>query len=490
MKRMLALAIMLFGMHTLMFAGNIGRCKRMAASCLKQTELVLARNGNGVYVYKSAIGNGFAIISENAGEPVVLGYSLAGTWNERQMPPLLTEWLNWLTTGNDTSCRQLCKPPMMLGNEAEARQNVLPLVTSRWHQNSPYNDLCPIIEDGHVKTVAGCVAIAAAQIVNYWKRDNPEFLLMSTPTYPYGTAPVTLSIPEGEPNNWELILDSYSGEETAEQRNAVAQLVYAVGTTSYLNYGTSTGGQINDAANAVYSLYRLQSEYLNKTQATEEDWESLMYDNMERGFPVMYAGTTKSGSAHAFVLDGYDASNGLYHFNFGWGGSGDGYYSIDNETGVNGYCTRQSAVYNMMPEKRNISVRYNVLNLSGHAHHGEIAAVQFFIKNNSTLPLRKLVLCYDTKENRVREKNVEIANDGKMYTAELGVPDSEYKKAKELIVLDENGTEIYRDAINTTGIPQVSADERTSQIFGIDGIRTDRPIRKGIFIKNGRKIIK
>ena len=121
---------------------------------------------------------------------------------------------------------------------AQNRPSIKTLLTCHWHQNSPYNDLAPVITDGNVKTVAGCVAIAAAQIAYYWRKDNPEYTLKDTPVYPYGAAPVTMSIPKGSPNNWKLIKDVYDKDDSPESKYAVAQLCYVLGTTSYLNYAT------------------------------------------------------------------------------------------------------------------------------------------------------------------------------------------------------------------------------------------------------------
>jgi hypothetical protein len=42
--------------------------------------------------------------------------------------------------------------------------------TTKWHQNSPYNDECPeLTPDVDDRTKAGCAAIAMAQIMRYWK---------------------------------------------------------------------------------------------------------------------------------------------------------------------------------------------------------------------------------------------------------------------------------------------------------------------------------
>jgi len=43
-------------------------------------------------------------------------------------------------------------------------------LTSQWHQDSPYNDQCPLLTPGtDERTAVGCVATALAQILYYWK---------------------------------------------------------------------------------------------------------------------------------------------------------------------------------------------------------------------------------------------------------------------------------------------------------------------------------
>jgi hypothetical protein len=46
-------------------------------------------------------------------------------------------------------------------------------LTSQWHQDSPYNDICPELPPGSGDhTVVGCVATAMSQIMYYWKWPN------------------------------------------------------------------------------------------------------------------------------------------------------------------------------------------------------------------------------------------------------------------------------------------------------------------------------
>ncbi|MBO5613749.1 MAG: C10 family peptidase [Prevotella sp.] len=303
---------------------------------------------------------GFVIISLcGKHEGKVIGYSEEGKWDMDNIPPTLKNWLCQLDSYNEQHQPEshASKPAFRQNTLApqQQKQSVSPLLTCHWHQNSPYNDLTPVITDGNVKTAAGCVAIAAAQITYYWRNSNPEYTLKDTPVYPYGAAPVTMSIPKGTPNNWNLIKDFYTSGDSEESRYAVAQLCYVIGTTSYLNYASSTGGQINDAANAMYSQYHLLSEYAIKSKYTQSEWEELIYQDISNGMPIMCAGS--DGDGHAFVLDGYDAQKDLYHFNFGWGGSGDGYYPVDDsELSMGGYSSNQSIVYNIHPESSDTGI--------------------------------------------------------------------------------------------------------------------------------------
>ena len=52
---------------------------------------------------------------------------------------------------------------LLLINTAQVHAQVEPLIQTAWHQNKPYNAYCP---DG---MLAGCVAIAMAQVMNYYR---------------------------------------------------------------------------------------------------------------------------------------------------------------------------------------------------------------------------------------------------------------------------------------------------------------------------------
>ena len=71
----------------------------------------------------------------------------------------------------------------------------------------------------------------------------------------------------------------------------------------------------------------------------------------------MCSGTYSDSNGHAFVLDGYDSTLNLYHFNFGWGGDGDGYYTVDDDiNAMGGFSMNQAIVYDIHPKTYTPSV--------------------------------------------------------------------------------------------------------------------------------------
>lgn len=260
-----------------------------------------------------------------------------------------------------------------------------PLVPTHWHQSYPYNIFAPNRSDNGAKTMTGCVATAGAQIAYYFRRDCPTELPYDTPTYSgsWFNAPVTFSLPKGTPLRWDLM--RLSGSGTAKQDTAVAVLMYAMGTYSHLGYGsgdgTATAGQTSDMGITLANDFLLDNDCLYKSGTSQSSWETTIYNNLSSGRPLFYSGANESAGGHAVVLDGYEANTGLYHFNFGWGGQGDGYYTVDDATGMNGFNTYQTILANITPSKPNLSATLSATNV----YYRSTATVRAVVRNNSTL---------------------------------------------------------------------------------------------------------
>lgn len=72
----------------------------------------------------------------------------------------------------------------------------------------------------------------------------------------------------------------------------------------------------------------------------------MIREELDARFPLIYDGQSTKDGGHAFVCDGYDA-NGLFHINWGWGGSSNGYFQLsvldDNGDGI-GFSEGQGAI--------------------------------------------------------------------------------------------------------------------------------------------------
>ena len=461
--------------------GNYSVIKESSAYCI-------VSNGEDI---------GYVIISMNDNSRgKILGYSYTCNWVDDIMPTTLLSWLDSIDYKNKVGNHEVKKFKDVKRGSSDEKYSISPLLSCHWHQKSPYNDLAPVISDGNVKTAAGCVAIAAAQVVYYWRRDNPAATLMDTPVYPYGVAPVIMSIPMGTANNWDLMCDSYDDIDSEESRYAVAQLCYVIGTSSYLNYASSTGGHIYNAANALYCQYNISSNYISKQNVTQSEWEEIIYNELTQKRPIICAGS--GGEAHAFVLDGYDKNTDLYHFNFGWGGAGDGYYLIDDsDAAMGGYYQNQSILYDIHPLKRNVETNFYFQN---NKDESSMMDVEINIKNHSTLDINGIKLFVSPEGQSLEDAapvwqdyNIIMRDEEKNYIA-YGIGAKSELQNYYLYLTDENcnilGQIKTQDATNVR--QSLCKDPSKKIICDLFG-RTVASPKKGVFIiqdgNNSKKVL-
>ncbi len=100
-----------------------------------------------------------------------------------------------------------------------------------------------------------------------------------------------------------------------------------------MDYNTDAGGgsgaYSSDIGPALVNYFKYDKSVRNEYRAyySDEEWEDLIYAELEAGRPVMYSGQSDQGG-HQFICDGYDRANKMYTFNWGWGGRYDGSYPL------------------------------------------------------------------------------------------------------------------------------------------------------------------
>ncbi len=307
-----------------------------------------------VYIFDRPASSGYLIVSADDTATPLLGYADSGSFDANNMPPQLEWWLSEYASQIDyASANGIKNTYAPIANKKE----IAPLVKTKWNQGTPYNNLCPSVNN--VKCPSGCVATAMAQVMKFW--NYPEV----------GTGRVTATLPSGgtgegfinlaqKPFDWNNMIDSYSGYDyTNEQGNAVATLMQAAGYAAKMNYAPGGSGALS--INAAISLsknfkYNPNIQYLQRLYFNASEWNEIVYNELAAGRPILYGGQSTS-VGHEFVCDGYDG-NGYFHFNWGWGGMSDGYFILDalnpNSVGTGGgagggYNSRQDIIIGIQP---------------------------------------------------------------------------------------------------------------------------------------------
>ena len=308
-------------------------------------------------------GGGFVIVSGDDRTIPVLGYSTTGTFDWDRMPESMKGWLQGYAKGIASLGDLKAKDGNPIGwsgnSRRAAKADLETLMTTKWNQTEPYYNMCPLIKGE--RCVTGCTCTATAQVMAYHKW--PKEACKEIPGY-------NLYVSDKDPDQplekldpvvfqWDKMLDDYSVTPgTAEQQQAVAQLMRYAGQGMKMGYSPSSSGSDSYlAADALKHYFGYDQSLVSVPRCLYniDEWENLIYTEIANRRPVVY-----EGGMHTFVVDGY--KNGLFHVNWGWGGYLDNYFSLSllnpgswdgTGAGTEGmdYSTPQNAIIGVKPAK-------------------------------------------------------------------------------------------------------------------------------------------
>lgn len=305
--------------------------RRMPASLLRQP-LRVADETAAYYAVNT--GMGFVLVSADDRMPEVLGYSDSGDFVRDSLPPAFRFWLENYeaeAAGLDDMAG-VAAPVISYVPQADEQS---PLVACQWNQSSPFNDLAPKYDASH-HAAAGCVAVAMAQIMY-----AHQYPTVGTGSHSYqwtskrdASLSAVLSADfSATTYDWSNILPYYATSSgTAEQRNAVAVLLYHCGVAVDMGYdcnATHESGAVTSKVPRVladYFGYDTHYQSIRKDIYSVDSLNAMIRSELREGRPVLVSGSNSEGG-HAFVCDGYNR-NGFFHINWGWGGTSDGYYLL------------------------------------------------------------------------------------------------------------------------------------------------------------------
>ncbi|HPR18751.1 MAG TPA: C10 family peptidase, partial [Candidatus Cloacimonadota bacterium] len=204
-----------------------------------------------------------------------------------------------------------------------------------WSQGNPYNQYCPLDPTTSARCVAGCPSIVMSQILNYHRELNDtqfsddddyhmyysssnhyfidtDYLLYDFASYP-------------ELNTFLTDIEAvYAGPNSLTDEMKAA-LVFSSGAAIKQVFSSSVSGNY-------YDQQILNGFHKFGFSTTELLWEYeplvfiRLQENMKDGLPARL-GILSGSAGHQIVVDGYN-TNEEYHFNFGWGGNSNGWYSF------------------------------------------------------------------------------------------------------------------------------------------------------------------
>jgi hypothetical protein len=296
---------------------------------------------------------GFVIVSADDRFRPIVGYSDEGPFETENMSPELKFYLDKIIEARTS------RNAVLADNTAEEWQSVMStgrllsrnggrgvdyICTTKWNQDSPYNLYAPQANGGPGdRCYAGCVATAMSQVMKFWNHPAKGSGSHSYYCYGYGQQSANFGATDYD---WDNMPDRLGGNSSQEEIVAVALLMYHCAVAVDMNFSPSGSGANSwDVPYAIrhYFSYSNQASIQGRDEYPLINWQNMLKESFDLGWPVYYSGFSNSGG-HAFVCDGYDDDD-LFHFNWGWGGSSDGWFVIDEID----YASWAQAIFNFVP---------------------------------------------------------------------------------------------------------------------------------------------
>ena len=314
------------------------RAPALADLKLAHAEASSVDHSANVYYAFNIEGGGFIIVAGEDRASQVLGYSDRGKLDFNNLPSNFKA----LMASYKEQIEYLHAHPELKVTpalHATTDAGIAPLIKTTWGQEEPYDWQCPVYQGEYC--VVGCVATAMAQVMYYWQ--YPTSCTGVNSYYCYDIGQTLAALPETS-FNYALMLPSYCHWDwdngvlvqdtyTDAQAQEVAKLSRYCGQAVRMGYspegsGAYTSDQLSAMKNFGYSSTArdVMRESWWSTYYTTAQWEAMIKEELDKRQPILYSASDPSAGGHAFICDGYNSED-LFHFNFGWYGTCDGWYA-------------------------------------------------------------------------------------------------------------------------------------------------------------------
>lgn len=317
---------------------------------------------NAFYVFNTTDSGGFVIVAGDDRIKPILGYTQEGVFDFSNLPRGLAKLMFEYKKGIREIVAQNHQPSELTIDKwanlikeaylAEKSATVGPLTETTWSQRPYYN------VDFPDNSPSGCVATCVAQIMKYHNHPIKGEGQSSYNHSNYGT----LSANHAEKTfNWTQMPNSLSYYSSQEEKEEISDLMWHIGVSINMNYGPDGSGAYPYRVR--YALqdhfgYKKTMSHIYRSSYSLEGWQNIMKDELDQSRVVFHAGFCPDPEAgHAFVIDGYDQDD-LFHVNWGWSGSYDGWFEINNLNpgGTYTWNQGQSAIIGITPDEKEAKI--------------------------------------------------------------------------------------------------------------------------------------
>ncbi len=326
---------------------------------------------NSFYVFDVNSHQGYVIVSSNSSIKPILAYSFESGFNPGNISPGQQMFLDYFNESIELAFKNKQTTPEEISAEWNylktfkpehgftKTETEIPLLGNiKWNQSWPYNAHCPedpnAFSAGNGRVPVGCVATAMLQVMKYynWPETGQNFIYHpSASNGGYGNYTITFSEHQ---YNWDNIPNTTSGSYNPD----LAKINLHAAVSVRMWWGPhGSGSQTSRIADALKYYFKYSSDvsFIRKTDYSEANWKNILRQQITNKKPVVYSGTTTE-VGHAWNCDGYQGD--YFHMNWGWGGSGDGFYTLDNLNSTatpggpeNNFIYSQRAVINIYPKE-------------------------------------------------------------------------------------------------------------------------------------------
>jgi hypothetical protein len=300
---------------------------------------------------------GFMIISADTDLPPIIGYSFRNTFDlqdETSMP--------FRAISQDISYRYAALPKLpesikqqrndmwadLLNNKEAKEEMYWPnqdstvtggWVQAQWNQSAPFYNYCPWDLVTSARSLAGCPAIATAQIIDYFTNINGAFFDDSDDYYhSYAGRDFWIDtdyFTRGFASFPQLnsLLNTYDAHKKLHQELTnfdKAALCFACGVAATQVYTSTVSGTfyLSQVVDALEKFGYYGTDTIDDSAPIF--WTRLSQNMMDAQPAELTVLVTGGSGGHNVVVDGYNTLN-EYHVNFGWNGSYDGWYILPDE---------------------------------------------------------------------------------------------------------------------------------------------------------------